>query len=455
MTAVSSAAVQSGSVPRVIIVGAGFAGLALAKKLAGGAYDVLLLDKQNHHTFQPLLYQVATAGLGPDAVSYPVRRSLRGLKGVRFQMLEVTGVDTEHKRVLTSEGERKYDYLVLATGSTATFFNFTPKSDQLLPLKSTIDAINIRSYILQNLEEAARTSDPALREELMNVAIIGGGPTGTELAGALGEMKRHVIPKDFPHLDVSQMSITLFEASDKLLGSMSTNASKHCYRYLEALGINIRVGSMVSDYESNRLILADGTTFPARSVVWTAGVKANPVPGFGDILLKGDRFEIDEHFRVKGLTDVFALGDVAACISKAEPRGLPMLAAVAMDQANWFGKHFSAIVRHQESVKPYEYKSKGVMATIGRNRAVVDLPHWQFSGPLAWFVWMFVHIQSLIGFRNKVVTMVDWLTNYFSQDRPLNAIYRIYERPEPAKTEEPNQAERKPVTLLVNKSSQA
>lgn len=427
---------------RVIIVGAGFAGLHLAKKLARRrknqpALDILLIDKQNHHTFQPLLYQVATGGLEPDSISYPVRRALRGCPGVRFQMAEVTSVDTANKRIQVPGAELDYDYLILATGSTNNFFQFDAKSNQLLPLKSVPDALNIRNFILQNLEQATHTTDPVLHQELLNIAIIGGGPAGVELAGALGEMKRHVLPKDFPGFDFSKMSITVFEAAPRLLMAMSEEASTNCNRYLRDIGVEVRLGAKVESYEDNRLKLADGSEFPARSVIWTAGVKGNPVAGISPELVNpGCRIQIDGLFRIQGMQDVFALGDVATCQTEKDPRGLPMMAAVAMDQAQYLGDHFSRIVRG-EQVEEYEYRSKGVMATIGRNRAVVDLPHWKFHGPFAWFVWMFIHILSLIGFRNKLVTLVDWLFNYVNYDRPLNAIHQPYQRPPQPINEQP------------------
>ena len=420
--------------PRVIIVGAGFAGLQLAKKLGKRrkgepALDVILLDKNNHHTFQPLLYQVATGGLEPDSISYPIRRALRGVSNVKFQMGEVKMVDTSAKRVTTESGDLDYDYLVLATGSTNNFFQFDSTSNQLLPLKSVPDALNIRNFILQNLEQVTHTQDPNQQTELMNIAIIGGGPAGVELAGALGEMKRHVLPKDFPNFDFSRMSITVFEAAPRLLGAMSQEASDNTKRYLEDIGVEVRVGAKVDSYDSKRLLLADGSEFPARSVIWTAGVKGNPVEGISQELINpGRRIQIDQWFRVRGMADVFALGDCAACQTDKDPRGLPMMAAVAMDQAAWLGDVFAQMVSGKE-VEPYVFNSKGTMATIGRNRAVVDLPRWKFHGPFAWFVWMFIHILSLIGFRNKLVTLVDWLFNYVNYDRPLNAIHQRYQRP--------------------------
>lgn len=416
--------------PKVIIIGAGFAGLQLAKKLGKQAFDVLLLDKQNFHIFQPLLYQVATSGLEPNSIIYPVRRSIRGLKNVRFQMVEVTKIDAEQNQLITKSGKLNYDYLVIATGSTNNFFQFEKTKHQLLTLKSVTDALNIRSYILQNLEQASESINKAENAELVNIAIIGGGPAGVELAGALAEMKRHVLPKDFPELDFQSMSITLFEALPKLLSVMSESASKHGLAYLEQLGVDVRLSTMVQDYDNHRLLLADGSTFSSRSVIWTAGVKGNPVSGLmANCINPGQRIEIDGYFRVKGTDNIFALGDVASFTSSESPKGLPMLAAVAVDQANYFAAHFHEIIQGK-ACTAFRYKSKGVMATVGRNKAVVDLPHFEFHGAFAWFVWMFVHIWSLIGFRSKLVALLDWSINYFSFDRPLSLIIHPYQKPQ-------------------------
>jgi len=419
---------QSERLPRVLIIGAGFAGLQLARKLARKPFDVLLIDKQNYHTFQPLLYQVAAGSLEPDSVTYPVRRALRGYPNVRFQMADVTSLDTHQKKVTTSAGVLDYDYLVIATGSTNNFFQFENSSNQLLPLKSVTDALNIRSFLFQNLERAVSMQDDASRRELINIAIIGGGPAGVELAGALGEMKRYVLPKDFPQLDLDLMSITLFEAGPKLLAAMSETASEQCLGYLQDEGIEVRLNTMVTDYDNHALTLSDGSRFPTPSVIWTAGVKPNPPEGMENAENPGHRIQIDDYFRVQGCEAVFALGDVSACESEANPRGLPMLAAVAMDQANYLGKHLSDIVKGSLP-EPFEFHSKGTMATVGRNRAIADLPLRTVKGPVAWFIWMFVHLRSLVGFRNKLVALVDWTWNYLSFDQPLGLIIRPYKKP--------------------------
>lgn len=420
---------------KIVIIGAGFGGIALAKALRNKSYDILLIDKNNYHTFQPLLYQVATGGLEADSIAYPVRRIFRGYKNVRFQMTEVLKVDTNLQKISTSVGEIAYDYLVIATGSTNNFFNFEPVKDTILPLKSVTDALNIRSFLMQNLEQAIATFDQSERAELMNIAIIGGGPAGIELAGALAEMKRYVLPKDFPQIDFSKMSIKLFEASPKLLANMSEEASEHSLKYLEEMGITVLLNTKVKDYDSHQVYLEDGTTFSTDTVIWTAGVKANPVNGLAkEQIVGGNRISVNEFNQVVGLENVFAIGDVSAHLNEQNPKGLPMLAPVAMQQAKQVAKNL-LLFTEGKPMRPFAYTDKGVMATVGKNKAVVDLPNWKFQGVFAWFVWMFIHVLSLVGFRNKLVTLIDWTSNYFNYDRPLGLIIRPYKRKEMKVTE--------------------
>ena len=412
---------------KVIIIGAGFGGIALAKALHKKPYEVLLLDKNNYHTFQPLLYQVATGGLEPDSIAYPVRRILRGFKNVHFQMAEVLTIELNTQIVKTTVGTFNYDFLVIATGSTNNFFNFNPVSDFLLPLKSMANALNIRSFIMQNFEQIIAADDSDEQTELMNIAIIGGGPAGIEMAGALAEMKHYVLPKDFPQIDFNNMTISLFEAAPKLLSNMSNAASKNALKYLQKLGIDVKLDSRVKDYDSHTVLLEDGSKFQTNTVIWTAGVKANLINGIPNEVLLAGRIAVNEFNQVKGFENIFAIGDVAACVDKDNPKGLPMLAPVAMQQADLLAKNMVRLAKDKD-LKPFKYVDKGVMATVGRNKAVVDLPKWKFSGPFAWFIWMFVHIMSLVGFRNKIVTLIGWVTSYFSYDRPLGLIIRPYQR---------------------------
>ena len=412
----------------VLIIGAGFAGITLAKALHRKPFDVLLVDKNNYHTFQPLLYQVATGGLEADSIAYPVRRIFRGYSNVHFQMAEVTRLDLDGRTAQTTAGVLSYEYLVIATGSTNNFFNFEPIKDELLTLKSVPDALDIRSYLMQNLEKAIAAYDSDDRDELMNIAIIGGGPAGIELAGALAEMKHYVLPKDFPQIDFTHMSIHLFEAGDELLGNMSDNASGGSLHYLKELGVTVHLNSMVSSYEDNWIQLKDGSKFQSDNVIWTAGVKGNPIPGIpNDLIVGGNRIKVNEYNQVPGYDHVFVLGDVASHADSTNPKGLPMLAQVGIQGGKHLAKNLLRL-HNKQPLEPFNYNNKGVMATIGRNRAVVDLPRWKFKGPFAWFVWMFVHIMSLVGFRNKLVTFIDWMGNYFNYDRPLGLIIRPYKK---------------------------
>ncbi len=413
---------------KIVIVGAGFGGIAMAKMFKNKPVNVLLIDQHNYHNFQPLMYQVATGGLEPASIAYPVRRIFRNYKNVSFRMAEVFSVSSEEKTIATSAGAIAYDYLIIATGSQNNFFNFEPVKDKLLTLKSIPDALNLRSFIFQNLEKAMENNQKEPLDEILNIAIVGGGPAGIELAGALAEMKRYVIPKDFPGLDVTKMSINLYEASPKLLSVMSKNASEKSEVYLKELGINIFLNAKVNSYDGATITLADNTTFTTDTVIWTAGVKGAPINGLPkDVIVGGNRISVNEYNQVLGYDTIFAIGDVAAHISEGNPKGLPMLAPVAQQQGKFLSKN---IIRHI-SGKPMEiftYKDKGTMATVGRKKAVVDLPKWKFQGTFAWLVWMFIHIFSLVGFRNKLVAFVDWFANYISYDRPLGLIIRPYKK---------------------------
>ena len=416
--------------PKIVIIGAGFGGITIAKSLKNKPVEVLLIDQHNYHNFQPLMYQIATGGLEPDSIAYPVRRIFREQDNISFRMAKVERVEATAKVLHTSIGDISYDYLVIATGSTNNFFNFEPVKNKLLTLKSIPDALNMRSYIYQNLEKALANAGQQPIEELMNVAIVGGGPAGIELAGALSEMKHYVLPKDFPDLDFSKMEIHLYEMAPKLLSAMSEQASKKTLLYLQNLGVNVFLNAKVEGYDGSVLKIADGESFKTDTVIWTAGVKAAPIEGLPeDSITGGSRIVVDEFNEVKNVKDIFAIGDVAACINKENPKGLPMLAPVAQQQGKHLTKNLMRRVKNKP-MKPFKYFNKGIMATIGRNKAVVDLPGWKFQGTFAWLVWMFIHIMSLVGFRNKVGAFLDWMANYFTYDKPLGLIIRPYKRQE-------------------------
>jgi NADH dehydrogenase len=417
-------------VPKIVIVGCGFGGLALAKKLSKLEVDILIIDKNNYHVFQPLLYQVATGGLEAENIAYPVRRIFRKYRNVCFRMAEAISVNEARHEIKTSIGTIPYDFLVLAMGSTNNFFSFEPVREKMLPLKSLLDAFNLRSFIMQNLERALITEDGLVQEEIVNIAIIGGGPAGIELAGAIAEMKKFVLPLDFPELNLSRMHIYLFEAAPRLLSTMSAKASGHAYRYLEKMGVKIHLAKKVIGYDGHRLTLENGENVRTDTVIWTAGVKPVTIAGLHQAgALPGGRLPVDEFNKVKNSIDVFAIGDMASFGSETNPKGLPMLAPVAIQQA----RHLAENIKLQLSGKPltpFVYKNKGVMATIGRKRAVVDFPNWSFKGLFAWFVWMFIHVMSIIGFRNKLMTLIDWAGSYLSYDKPLGIIIPDFKKAE-------------------------
>lgn len=414
--------------PRIVIIGAGFGGVALAKALRNQPVEVLLIDRNNYHNFQPLMYQVATGGLEPDSIAYPVRRIFRRYRNVSCRMAEVEKVDYKASVLQTNIGSIMYDYLVIATGSDTNYFNFEPLKSQMLVLKSLPDALNIRSYVYQNLERAiANYTDESL-EEIMNIAIVGGGPAGIELAGALAEMKRHVIPKDFPDLDTSRMNINLYQSGPRVLKGMSEEASVKALKYLHQMGVNVLLNARVVTYENDCVSLEDGSCFPTDTVIWTAGVRGAPVEGLPEESeAGGNRIAVDNYNRVAGTENVFAIGDVAACKTDEYPKGHPMLAPVAMQQGRHLARNFGNLIG-KKAIEEFEYKNRGVMATIGRVRAVADLPNWKFQGSFAWFVWMLIHILSLVGFRNKLSALYSWAFNYLSYDRPLGLIIRPYRR---------------------------
>ena len=413
---------------QIIIIGAGFGGLTIAKALRNKNVDVLLIDQNNYHNFQPLMYQVATGGLEPYSIAYPVRRIFRKCRNVTFRMAKVKSVNIEKKRLKTSIGIMNFDYLVIATGSQINFYNFEPIKKKLFPLKSIPDALNMRSFIFQNLEKSLTKLSNESVEEVLSIAVVGGGPAGIELAGALAEMKRYVIPKDFPDLDTSKLSINLYQSPSRLLCSMSEEASQKSLEYLRKLGINVFLNSRVVDYDGDLLTLKDGSTFQTDTVIWTAGVKGAPIAGLTEDSIVGvNRIAVDEFNMVLGTEAVFAIGDVAANLTDQNPKGLPMLAPVAKQQGKHLAKNVLKLVK-RKPLEPFIYKNKGTMATIGRKKAVVDLPNWKFQGFFAWIVWMFVHIISLVGFRNRIVAFLDWMRNYFTYDRPLGLIIRPYKR---------------------------
>lgn len=413
--------------PRIVIVGGGFGGLNLAKSLKNVKAQIVLLDKNNFHTFQPLLYQVATAGLEPDSIAGPLRKSFEGNPNYFFRMVKVKGIDPANNEVITSIGNLSYDYLVLANGSVTNYFNKKDFRPKVLPLKRIVHALDVRSHILQNFEQAVMTKDPKELEKMMNIVVVGGGPTGVEVSGALAELKRYILPKDYPDLDFSNMKIHLIEGSDRLLNGMSDFAGEEALKYIRKMGIDVQLNTFVEDYDGDTVKL-NGGTIETATVVWSAGVRGNVVEGLDATAVERSRILVDEFSRVKGTDNVFAIGDVAMMQSEEFPNGHPMVAPVAMQQGRHLAKNLKSLITSKEP-KPFKYFNKGSMATIGKNKAVVDMPNgMKFKGFFAWMIWMFVHIMYLIGFRNKLITLNNWVWSYLTYDKGTRLIIRTFNR---------------------------
>lgn len=415
--------------PRVVIIGGGFGGIQLIKHLPRHQFQVVLIDKHNYHTFQPLLYQVATGGLEPGSIAYPLRRVFKNRPHFHFRVGEVQQILPGEQCVTTSIGKIFYDYLVIASGSTHNFFNLRDDADQFMPLKTVPEALNLRSVLLQNMEKALLTRDEALRKQFMSVVIVGAGPTGVELAGAISEMRKYVLPKDYPELDFSQMAIHLFEMHDEVLPPMSATSSREALEALKKFGVQVHLQTAIKGYNGSFATASDGQQYAAETFIWTAGVQGAIVGGLSDdCRVPGNRLQVDRFNRVGAYENIFAIGDVAAMVTEETPKGHPMVAPVAMQQGSHLAQNLSRLQSDQLLV-PFSYKDKGAMATIGRNNAVVDIKNRSMSGFAAWFIWMFVHIMQLIGFRNKAIVLVDWVWNYITYDRALRLIIRPYARP--------------------------
>ena len=420
---------------RIVVIGGGFGGLRLAKKLSTKDYQVVLLDKHNYHAFQPLLYQVATAGLEPDSIAHAIRQVFAGKENFYFRIANVDEINTSNQTISTNIGSIHFDYLVIATGSDTNYYGNKNIERHAMPMKSIPEALDLRSLILQNLEKALLTNDLDERSRLMNYVIVGGGPTGVELAGAMGELKKHVLPHDYPDLDIRRMNVHLIQGADRLLPTMSQNASDKAFTYLEELGVQVWFDMMVKDYDG-KVITTDKRPFEATTLIWAAGVKGSLIPGIdGEGVIVGGRYVVNEFNQIKGFENIYALGDVALMITPENPKGDPMVAQVAIQQGKLLAENFEKL-KDNKPMKSFKYKDKGSMATIGRDKAVVDLPGWKFAGWFAWFVWMFVHLVSLVGFRNKVVALMNWVIQYFQYNKSVRLIIRPYKgKKEPAESD--------------------
>ena len=418
--------IQRNQKKRVVIVGGGLGGLRLAEDLYGSGMQVVLIDKNNFHQFPPLIYQIASAGIDPSSISFPFRQIFRKRKDFYFRMAEARMVDTEKKILQTSIGKIDYDYLVLAAGATTNFFGNKNIEEWAIPMKTVPEAMGLRNALLSNLERALTCATEEERQELLNVVIVGGGATGVEIAGALSEMKRYVIPYDYPDMDSSLMHIYLIEAGDRLLAGLSQESSQKAYDFLKSMGVDIQFGKMVTDYRDHKVIMKDGTEIPTRTFLWVSGIRANAMPGIDESHLgRGFRFKVDEYNRIPGVEDVFAIGDQCLQTSDAAyPNGHPQVAQVAIQQAKNLAKNLKLINQGADSseLTAFHYKNLGSMATIGRNKAVVEIGKFRSQGFFAWVLWLVVHLRSILGVKNKMMVLLNWLWKYVSYNDSIRMI---------------------------------
>ncbi|QHT70946.1 NAD(P)/FAD-dependent oxidoreductase [Rhodocytophaga rosea] len=411
---------------RIVIIGGGFGGIELAKSLAGAEVQVVLIDKQNHHTFQPLLYQVSTAGLEADSIVYPFRKIFDKQDNFYFRLAEVQSVDTTTQIVETSIGLLRYDYLVIATGATTNYYGNEQIQKHATPIKNIEDALSLRNTILSNFEKALQIDDEEQLNSLMDYVIVGGGPTGVEVAGALSELRKHVFPKDYKELDFVKMDIHLIQSGPKLLNGMSDEASVKAQKFLEDFGVKIWFDRKVVSYDGYTVTLDSGEKLISRTMIWAAGVAGAPIEGIRkESIVRGNRFKVDTYNRVEGYDNIFAIGDIAAMVTEENPQGHPMMAQPAMQQGRLLGKNLQNIIV-SKPLKPFEYSDKGSMATVGRNHAVADLKvmkkEYRTQGLIAWFIWMFIHLISVIGFKNRFFVLMNWMWSYFSYDKGIRLI---------------------------------
>jgi len=406
---------------RIVIIGAGFAGINLAKKLAKKKYQLVLIDRNNYHQFQPLFYQVAMAGLEPSSIIFPLRKLFQRNKNIHIRITEVESIDTDKKRVSTEMGEIYFDKLIIATGATTNFFGNKKFEELTFGMKSLSESLSIRNAILSDLELALTEPDYDERQGYIDIVIVGGGPTGVELAGAIAEMKKYILPKDYPELNEKEVDIYLYQGGERLLMGMSEKASTEAKNCLENLNVHVKLSTRVTDFDGKFVTIKSGEKIRAHKVIWAAGIKGNAIKGVLDSesLQRGNRYNVDQYNKIKDLEDIYAIGDIAYMETEAYPKGHPQVAQVAIQQAKNLAQNLT-----REKQKAFKYKDLGSMATIGRNKAVADLPRMKFSGRFAWVLWLFVHLMSLIGFRNKVIVMLNWMWNYITYDQSLRVIIK-------------------------------
>lgn len=415
---------------KVVIVGAGFGGLRLARKLNNKAgFEVTLIDKFNFHQFQPLFYQVATAGLDASNISFPLRKVFQRSKNVRIRLAELQQVIPAENKVITDKEEISYDVLVLATGADTNFFGNSNLAGNAFPMKSTVEALQLRYKLLQNFEKALTIKDEAELQRLMNIVVVGGGPTGVEIAGALSEMKRYILPKEYPELDFSRMNIYLLEGAARTLGAMSEKSSARSMKYLQKLGVQVMTNTIVKDYNGTTVTLGSGGTIESATVIWAAGIKGNVPAGINkELIARGNRITTDRYCRVAGQENIYAIGDLAYMVTPNYPNGHPQVAPVAMQQADLIANNLKLIERKSrpENQLQFEYRDKGSMATVGRNLAVVDVPKpkLHLGGFFAWLIWMGLHLMLILGVKNRFFIFTNWLYSYLTYDQNLRLIFK-------------------------------
>jgi len=422
--------------PRVLIVGGGFGGLQVARNLADKPVEVLMIDKHNYHTFQPLLYQVATGSLEADSIAFSLRKNFSKQKNFRFRIAELLKVNSDKNTIDTTIGEMSYDYLVLATGSTTNFFGNKDIEHFSMPMKSIPEALNLRSLILQNIEEAVLLTGKEEREPYLNFVLVGAGPTGVELSGALAELRNHILTDDYPELSKEHMRVILVDFMPRVLGAMSEQASKGAHDFLTSMGVEIMLNVKVENYDGNEIKFENGVTIRTKNVIWSAGVMGVVPEGISqDIIQRGNRIKTDSICRIDGSANIFAIGDVAAMITDETPKGHPGVAQVAIQMGDHTAKTILQLINGEPTI-PFKYFDKGSLATVGRNKAVADLGKLKFQGFFAWIIWMFVHLISLLGFRNKIVVFINWTMSYLTYNGGARLIIRRFNKEAPTPEED-------------------
>jgi NADH dehydrogenase len=409
--------------PRIVIVGAGFAGLNLAKRLADDQYQVVIIDRNNFHQFQPLLYQVAMSGIEPSSIAFPLRKHFRRRKHLHIRVAELLSVHTMEKYLMTSEGRVNFDILVLATGVTTNFYGNESIRQHAYSLKSISDALLLRNVILSDLEKALTIREDDVRQGFMDVVIVGGGPTGVEMAGSLAEMRKYILPKDYPELNAEEMNIHLIEGTKELLAAMSDKASMKSMEYLLDMGVEVITDVRVTQFDGREITLSDGRKLYSNKVIWAAGITGERIEGMPvEAYTKGNRLLVDEYNMIKGLKDIYAIGD-NAYMEEGEYKGHPQVAQPAIQQAKRLARNFN-LKAHGKEMVPFHYKDLGSLATIGRNKAVADLPFIRTQGFIAWILWLVVHLKSILGVKNQIFVLLNWVWSYVTLDQSLRIIVK-------------------------------